>query len=59
MIRTEFPPTTVDLIGAVERALADNDGDALEAAWFSLYALDPAQAVHVANIMRPLAAVPA
>ena len=59
MIRTEIPAPTTALIAAVERALIANDGDALEAAWFSLYALDPAQAVHVANIMRPLAAVPA
>lgn len=42
------------LIDQIEQALVEDDGDALEAAFYRLYEIDPYHARRVAEILRPL-----
>lgn len=49
--------TSEELIERIELALVDNDGSALEAAWYQLYAQDKVHAIKVAHTLRPLARV--
>jgi hypothetical protein len=43
------------LIEAIDIAVETDDGDLLERAWYDLYNVDKAKAVHVAMILKPMA----